>query len=502
MALANGLEEEGTMAITRNNPHIRLMLLLLTAALTAWGGAADVTAYAETSDWIWATGGLLLKPRLGPTATLVNLGKLGTGVLLIGGGNETIDPANPWAKDFNPFRSADFITDQKVTPLPRFLNKTRALHTATLLEKGLHAGKILVVGGLSKEASAIHISILEIELDLMAPGSLSTCELFDPKNPDGNSTVNQCFSDADSRFAHTATLLNDKATVLVTGGVHANFTLDLDSFNIGASIKTLNSSYLYNPATGTWKPTAKPLNRRRALHAATLLANGKVLVTGGVEFEKEAKVNLYDFVMCMYEKKDIKKCIEVKDKTYQTVGTSELYDPANDRWDNATSLTQPRYFHTATLLPNATAAISKVLVAGGQSGFGQNSTIERSCEIYNSKTKKWDLKVDREGLPIPSSGHTATLLDTGPNKDKVLLVGGSVDPYASQIYDPEGDLWTLTYDFLWYPRLWHTATLLPGGKVLVAGGPPNMCERYVPPTAAALMQRRVSERAKAWFQEN
>ena len=63
--------------------------------------------------------------------------------------------------------------------------------------------------------------------------------------------------------------------------------------------------------------------------------------------------------------------------------------------------------------------------------------------------------------------HTATLLPTG----KVLVAGGyNGSPLASaELYDPPTGTWTVT-ESLATARSEHTATLLPNGKVLVAGG--------------------------------
>src|SRR2546423_472363 len=80
------------------------------------------------------------------------------------------------------------------------------------------------------------------------------------------------------------------------------------------------------------------LNIGRYFHTATLLSNGKVLVTGG-----------YDGV------------------NYLT--SAELYDPASGTWSVTGSLTTARYLHTATLLPNG-----KVLVAGGINNYGAFSS--------------------------------------------------------------------------------------------------------------------------------
>ena len=64
--------------------------------------------------------------------------------------------------------------------------------------------------------------------------------------------------------------------------------------------------------------------------------------------------------------------------------------------------------------------------------------------------------------------HTATLLPNG----KVLVAGGLHDGStlaSAELYDPASGTWTATGS-LATARDHHTATLLPNGKVLVAGG--------------------------------
>lgn len=67
-------------------------------------------------------------------------------------------------------------------------------------------------------------------------------------------------------------------------------------------------------------------------------------------------------------------------------------------------------------------------------------------------------------------GHTSTLLPNG----KVLVAGGASSNYApafasAELYDPSTGTWTETGSMS-TPRIGHTATLLPNGDVLVAGG--------------------------------
>ena len=93
------------------------------------------------------------------------------------------------------------------------------------------------------------------------------------------------------------------------------------------------------------------MQNQRVGHTATVLANGKVLVTGGWS-----------------------------DKG---LTTAELYDPATGSFVKARSMLGPRTSHTATLLANG-----KVLIAGGHDGskspeLGAAAT---TAELYNPET--------------------------------------------------------------------------------------------------------------------
>jgi hypothetical protein len=72
------------------------------------------------------------------------------------------------------------------------------------------------------------------------------------------------------------------------------------------------------------------------------------------------------------------------------------------------------------------------------------------------------------GMAIPRRSHTATLLPSG----KVLVAGGEADsaPLGSvELYDPAAGTWSSAGGMA-IPRRFHTATLLPSGRVLVVGG--------------------------------
>jgi hypothetical protein len=116
-----------------------------------------------------------------------------------------------------------------------------------------------------------------------------------------------------------------------------------------------------------------------------------------------------------------------------------------------------RSYHAATLLPNG-----KVLVAGG---FDSSGAPLASSELYDPVAKTFS--PIGSNLPNKAAGHTATLLTTGPDSGKVLIVGGGNS--SSEIYDPNSNSWS-SAGGISGQRSFHTATLLPGGKILIAGG--------------------------------
>jgi len=109
----------------------------------------------------------------------------------------------------------------------------------------------------------------------------------------------------------------------------------------------------------------------------------------------------------------------------------------------------------------------KVLVAGGSPGlFSPPISI---AELYDPVAQTWTLT---GAMSTNRSGHTATLLPNG----KVLAAGGTRDGFvmfsSAELYDPATGQWTLTGSMA-TNRAGHSATLLPSGKVLVAGGVPG-----------------------------
>ena len=240
----------------------------------------------------------------------------------------------------------------------------------------------------------------------------NSVELYDPMS--GNWTLIQSMHE--NRVCHTAsTLLNGK--VLVVGGFN-------DNDNVS------NTAELYDPSTGLWTMTGN-MTQKRAFHTASILFDGRVLIVGGII-----------------------------DQSYPTK-TSELYDPSTGLWTAIGNISEARIGHTAVTLKNG-----KVLIIGGigESDFGTNRT-----ELYDPSTGQWTLTGD---IKYSRTFHTASLLHNG----NVLVAGGEVDPNAettpiktTEIYDSSTGIW-MSVQKMGTPRVWHTASVLHNGYVLVAGG--------------------------------
>jgi autotransporter-associated beta strand protein len=372
--------------------------------------------------------GALQVPRQSHSATLLSNGKV-----LIAGGIDAVAPTKS-AEIYDPTTGASTETG--------LLQTERAYHTATLLPDG----KVLVTGG--------------VDDDFIV---LNSAEIFDPATGVWTGISGM----ATARQVHTATLLAD-GKVLVAGGygdgdaelssaeiydpatenwttiaamntphMYATATL-LPNGNVllagsGAHNGPVNISEYYDRASGIWSLTPNPMHTARYSHSAILLPDGKVLVAGGRG-------------------------------TNAAIASTEVFDPNIGTWTEVGALNTRRYLHTSTLLPNGRA-----LVVGGTIAFNTSSIC--SPELYDPSSGTW---TTNGVAPLVSvrSGHTATLLSGG----KVLIAGGSQGvlsgPPVGEIeqYDyPTFGNWTNTAS-LKTNRYFHTATLLPNGKVLVAGG--------------------------------
>jgi hypothetical protein len=290
----------------------------------------------------------------------------------------------------------------------------RVASTSTLLSDG----RVLVAGGQSG-------------------ADLESMEMYDP--------LKDVFSDGGkmltARRAHTATLLTS-GKVLLAGGAMGD----------GSPTTVIGDGEVYDPVGGRSVAILPPLAEARSNQSATLLADGRVLVTGGNGADGSQ------------------------------LASAELYDPATGTgtFGPTGALSVPRVYHTATRLFDG-----RVLVLGG---YGTDVSPLASAEIYDPGVGGGTFMA----MPALKEGrryHGAVLLPSG----KVLVVGGEghglTTLASAELYDPAAKTTTSTGS-LAIARTNASVVLLPDGTVLVAGGkdvnhlPVAQAERYDPAIGA------------------
>jgi hypothetical protein len=280
------------------------------------------------------------------------------------------------------------------------LGEGRQIQTATLLADG----RVLVAGGYGGPGGGFE-------------DVLDSADLYDPST----NTFSATGPLISARGLHTATLLAD-GRVLIAGGGPASWTSSVGAY--------LSSVELYDPTTGLFSD-AGSMTTPREDHTATLLPDGRVLIVGGNDVGSHA------------------------------VTSAELYDPTTGVFTATGSMMTARGFHTATLLSDG-----RVLVAGGDPAAWSDNAFLASAEIYDPKTEAF---TPTGSMAVGRFYPTATLLTDG----RVLIIGGTSSGGSSlttaELYDPTTGSFSQTGRMA-EGRVYQTATLLPDGRVLVAGG--------------------------------
>ncbi len=196
--------------------------------------------------------------------------------------------------------------------------------------------------------------------------STAAAERYDPTSERWSPTGNM----ATARRGHTATRLAD-GRVLIAGGVTC----------CDASGEVLSgAAEIYDPATGVFQPTGS-LATGRGFHAATLLADGRVLVTGGfitVDPSMTASAEVYDPSTGLFDPagamqvgRVLHSAVLLTDGRVLALGgldptpASDIFDPAGGGWTPGPILAPAWSSPTVTLLRNG-----RVLVFGGADAQG------------------------------------------------------------------------------------------------------------------------------------
>jgi N-acetylneuraminic acid mutarotase len=234
----------------------------------------------------------------------------------------------------------------------------------------------------------------------------------------------------------------------------------------------IGSVEIYDPATGQWS-IMQPISAYGAAHTATPLKDGRVLVMAGNARSGEIfdpKTNDWQQTALYKDTEGGHSAILLTDGRVLIAGgvaDPALYDPASDIWQPAGRLAISRWTAQAVRLQDG-----RVLLIGGRTPYEEERTID-SVEIYDPASGTW-----RQAAPLAQARylHTTTLLPDG----RVLVTGGGrlLDNSwhgseailsSIEIYDPVSDAWS-SLSPLQQARADHTATLLPDGRVFIAGG--------------------------------
>ena len=297
-----------------------------------------------------------------------------------------------------------------------------------------------------------------------------------------------------ARKLHAATLLAD-GRVLITGGISAGLATD--------------AAEIYDPIGGHFEAIAG-MNARRAGHTATLLRDATVLIAGGNVTGESATGELFYPVTRTFHR--IEAGLQQQDRAghtasllypdaaagtdvdhpgivllaggcvpeegrqaWRTCGTplrdAEVYDGREQKFISVGSMAYEygRAQHTATLKSATPTNPSMVIFAGG------TGVTQAASEVFLPAPPEQGYgRFEPAGsVGVGRSSHTATLL----HDYKVLLVGNAVtqdNAESASVWDPPtvlGAAGTVTsLPPLHDVRSWHSATLLPTGRVVLAGG--------------------------------
>ena len=204
--------------------------------------------YDPVANTFTALSGTMTAPRCDPTATLLSNGL----VLITGGGIDGVT--------YNTAEMYDPVANT-FTALSATMTSVRSSHTATLL---LPSGLVLLTGGVRGSGKG-------------SSSDFNTAEVYDPV---ANTFTALSATMTTARYAHTATRLSN-GQVLIAGGAHGSL-----SNPVG-----LNTAEVYDPVADTFTALSAAMTSVRALHTATLLLNGEVLITGGAKIATVTALN-------------------------------------------------------------------------------------------------------------------------------------------------------------------------------------------------------------------
>lgn len=252
-------------------------------------------------------------------------------------------------------------------------------------------------------------------------GPLDRAEIFDPATERFTAVQNRMHKE---RFSQTATLLDD-GRVLLVGGYEEGFA------------QTLNSAEIFDPDDETFSLVDDRMEIGRALHTATPLPDGRVLIAGGSD-----GVNALD--------------------------TLEVFDPATLTFTLlADVLPNPRYGHTAAVSGD------EVIIFGGFDGF---QTLPGAVAVRLDNLRVTDLQgIPDHETPMQAGRLNATLTELADGRWLIAggfsgTLSGGAEVATAELFAPAGDPYFAFTGSLLQARSGHRAAALADGTVLICGG--------------------------------
>lgn len=248
----------------------------------------------------------------------------------------------------------------------------------------------------------------------------------------------------------------------------------------GAGGTSAETAEVYDPATNTWTPTP-PMLFSHNWPVASEMCDGRVIVTGRIDANFRS-AEIYDPVANAWIDAGTMKyshlygtatlladCRVLFVGGYSANTHAEIYDPAKGVFFSVGPMHNERFFHSTVALPDGSA-----LVAGGGVDINGAWFDRATVDLLDPVTGTWK-KV--KSMHAPRRAHTATLLPDG----RVLVAGGTTGGQAdgtqggkqlatAEIYNLATDTWDKVEPGLNTARTFHTASLLPSGAVLLFGG--------------------------------
>ena len=458
------------------------------ALLLVLSGAVNV-AVGQT----FVTTGTLHEDRFAHTATL-----LSDGTVLVVGGTTFFGPTAT-AEMYHPDTGEWSYASGK-------LNTARTGHAAVRLDDG----KVLIIGGSDQASNPLSsVELFDPETEtfrLMAslPNSLSSGQAFNVGNDKVVFIQRNGQGSGVAIFDYSSNSWKPGATVPTGGQSPAMIMLANGNIFVCGGWDEASDVEIYNPSGDSWTSLA-PMAQGRTSPIATALSNGNVFIASGFAEGTDGAYALSSTEI--YNPNSSPNGASVLGPTLPQPGPmgsglvnalmpsgkvlitgggyspsygavdvplaqAAIYDPTLNIITTIGPMNVSRQNHTVIALTNG-----NVLLVGGITGQGYgrvtSAGITAVCELFGDALtpQQPGQFVSTGTLATALTGQQATTLSNGT----VLLTGGgagqdSATTATAQIYNPASASFRYTKDNMTTPRIGHTSSLLPDGRVLIAGG--------------------------------